>query len=116
MTDDEQREFCARLKADPESARGMMELAVEILVHQYGAKFTRELVLWRLGRRTTQEPVSSRRGVMNRLRRVRTKLAAWCRTITAHQATAWRRVFIRSSWRDHKETAKSGPKRTHEAP
>ena len=45
MTDDEQREFCARLKADPESARGMMELAVEILVHQYGAKFTRELVL-----------------------------------------------------------------------
>jgi hypothetical protein len=33
------------LKADPESARGMMELTVEILVHQHGAKFTRELVL-----------------------------------------------------------------------
>ena len=42
---DEQLQFCERLKAEPESARGMMELTLEMLVHHYGAKFTRELVL-----------------------------------------------------------------------
>jgi hypothetical protein len=45
MTDAEQLQFCERLKAEPESARGMMELMIEILVHQFGAKFTRELAL-----------------------------------------------------------------------
>jgi hypothetical protein len=33
MTDAEQLQFCERLKGEPESARGMMELTVEILVH-----------------------------------------------------------------------------------
>jgi hypothetical protein len=41
MTDAEQLQFCERLKGEPKSARGMMELTVEILVHQYSAKFTR---------------------------------------------------------------------------
>jgi hypothetical protein len=40
MTDAEQLQLCERLKAEPESARGMMELTLEILVHHYGAKFT----------------------------------------------------------------------------
>jgi hypothetical protein len=38
-------EFYERLKAEPESARGLMECTVQILVHHYGAKFTSELVL-----------------------------------------------------------------------
>jgi hypothetical protein len=38
-------DFYERLKADPDSARGVMECAVQILVHHFGAKFTRKLVL-----------------------------------------------------------------------
>jgi hypothetical protein len=45
MLIDQHREFYARLQADPESARGLMECTIQILVHQHGAKFTRELVL-----------------------------------------------------------------------
>jgi hypothetical protein len=44
-SEDQLKEFFARLKTEPESARGVMELTVEILLHQYGAQFTRELVL-----------------------------------------------------------------------
>ena len=45
MTDDEQLEFIHRLKSDPESALGVMELTLDILVHQHGSKVAKELVL-----------------------------------------------------------------------
>jgi hypothetical protein len=45
MLIDQHRDFYDRLKADPESARGLMECTIQILVHQHRAKFTRELVL-----------------------------------------------------------------------
>jgi hypothetical protein len=36
--------FTAALKADPESALGLMECAIEILVHYHGVKLTKQLV------------------------------------------------------------------------
>jgi hypothetical protein len=38
-------EFIQRLKTEPESALGVMELTLDILVHQFGAKYARVLVL-----------------------------------------------------------------------
>ena len=45
MTEDEQLEFIERLKSEPESAQGVMELTLDILVYQHGSKLAKELVL-----------------------------------------------------------------------
>jgi hypothetical protein len=45
MTEDQQLEFIERLKTEPESAQGVMELTLDILVYQHGSKLAKDLVL-----------------------------------------------------------------------
>jgi hypothetical protein len=44
MTDEQQQQFIDGLKSDPESAIGVMELAVGIVVDHFGVKLTKELM------------------------------------------------------------------------
>ena len=53
MNEKQQREFIEGLKSEPESALGLMECTIEILVSQLGAALTKKLALraWNKSRR-----------------------------------------------------------------
>ena len=44
MTDEQQQQFIDGLKSDPESALGVMELAVGIVLDHFGVKLTKKLM------------------------------------------------------------------------
>jgi len=44
MTNEQQQQFIDELKSDPESALGVMELAVGIVLDHFGVKLTKKLM------------------------------------------------------------------------